>query len=1089
MSRVPLPPAGAARRALGVLLAPGVALLNRLTYPGKLALISALFVVPLGLVTFLLFREIQTEIEFTARERQGVAYLRPLRRLLEHTAQARVLAERYARGDVTARPDLVRANAAIDAAFEDLAAAERAHGGALQTAREFNVLAADWHFLRDKGLAQKPADAVTLYAKLLAEIHHLIAFAGNTSNLILDPRLETYYLIDVVLLKLPAAEEHLAEARLLAAGPGDADARARLPVLMGLLEASARQTGESLDIAFRNDPGAGLRSQLDGPLHDYQAEVRAAAEAVAPGAPTVRDARLAPPVEAGFRLWDQAERLLDGLLQAQMERTVGRRDGIAAAAAGALLAVLYLLLAFHAAVLRTVAQLADVSQRLAAGAVDENLTLETRDELGQVATSFNRVAARLRQEWEQAREESSRARQAEEALRQAERKYRSIFENAGEGIFQTTPEGRYLSANPALARIFGYDSPEEMLRAFANRSTGELYADPGRRDDFKRLLEENDTVAGFESQVRRRDGRVIWITEKARGVRDEGGAVLYYEGTIDDITERKRAEAELRQARDAAEAASQAKSQFLAVMSHEIRTPMNAVIGMAGLLLDTPLTAEQREFAQVLRDSGDALLAIINDILDFSKIEAGQMELEGQPFDLRDCVEGVLDLLAARAAAKGLELTCAIDPNVPAAVTGDVTRLRQVLTNLVGNAIKFTDRGEVVVEVDKETTRPGDKEPDSGPSSVSLSFTVRDTGIGIPADRMDRLFQSFSQVDASTTRRYGGTGLGLAISKRLVELMGGRMGVESTPGQGSAFHFTVRAPEAVKPARACRLGEQPQLRGKRLLIVDDNPTNRQILRLQAASWGMLTRECAGGEEALALLRSGEPFDLALLDIQMPGMDGLRLAAEVRRLRDAAALPLVALSSLGTPLPSGAPFAASLTKPVKQSQLYEVLSRLVAARAAAEGAPPGRPAGKAATPVFDAGLAERLPLRILVAEDVAVNQRLLLALLGRLGYRADVAGNGLEALAALERQPYDLVLMDVQMPELDGLEATRRLRQRYPAGRGPRVIALTANAMQGDRDECLAAGMDDYLSKPIQAVELQAALVRWGRDVAAGDGRG
>jgi PAS domain S-box-containing protein len=1103
--------AGPVRRGLGLLLAPAVAVMNRLSYPGKLALISALFVLPLGLVLSLLLIELQGEINFTRHEADGITYLKPLRRLLEHTAQARLFAQRCARGDVKARPQMLRRHDEMKAAFTTLASLDRDLGTDLQTTRKLDLLQQNWHFLQAKALTLDPVDTVELHTQLLHEVRDLIAHVGDTSKLILDPRLQTYYLMDVVLLKLPAAQEHLAEARLIGAGLGpDADPgardRARLVVLGTLLESSAADTRKSLDTAYRDDAGGALPASLEARLQAYLEAVTAAAGRMrqdGKGAPAEADAALARALDAGFRLWDETARELDRLLQADIQRTAARRNLIAGGAGLVLLLVFYLLLAFHAAVLRTVAQLAEVSQRLADGAVDEKLTLETRDELGQVATSFNRVAARLRQEWAQAREESARAREAEEALRRAEQKYRGIFENAIEGIFQTSPDGRYLSTNPALARIYGYDSPEEMIEAFTDIA-GQLYVDPGRRAEFARLLEENDTVADFESQIRRKDGSIVWISEKARAVRDAAGALLYYEGSVEDVTGRKRAEEDLRRARDAAEQANRAKSEFLAVMSHEIRTPMNAVIGMTSLLLDTPLGPEQRDYAQVIRDSGDALLALINDILDFSKIEAGQLELESQPFDLRDCVEGVLDLLAGRATEKRLELACAVAPGVPGGVRGDVTRLRQILVNLVGNAVKFTERGEVVVEVKSQipSTKsqptpnpqfPTPKPPGSGVlelghsdlgvgcdlavgawdfgGGVELHFSVRDTGIGIPADRLDRLFRSFSQVDASTTRRYGGSGLGLAISKRLCELMGGTMWVETAPGRGSTFHFTVRAAPAEVPPRPYRLGEQPELRGKRLLVVDDNPTNRQVLRLQAASWGMVVRECSGGEEALRLLRNGEAFDVAVLDIQMPGMDGLCLAEEVRRQRHA--LPLVALSSLGTPLPAGAPFAAVLTKPVKQSQLYEVLLRVCArASAAADGPGRGPPSE------LDRGLAERLPLRILVVDDVAVNQKLMLTLLERLGYRADVAGNGLEALEALERQSYDLVLMDVQMPELDGLDASRQIRQRWPTA-GLRIIALTASAMQGDREACLAAGMDDYLSKPVRASDLQAALVRWG----------
>jgi PAS domain S-box-containing protein len=1078
---------GRARRALGALLTPAVAVMNRLSYPWKLALISALFVLPLGLVLALLFAEMEREIAFTRKEVQGLAYLRPLRRLLEHVGEARILAQRYAGGDAMVRPDLVRKHAEIDDDFTALAAADRDLGATLDTSRELGLLLEDWRYLHAEALELKPADTVALHTKLLRNVRGLISHVGDTSNLILDPRLETYYLIDVILLKLPAAEEQISEGRLLAVGLGQEaeltpEERARFIILTGLLDSHPGEVRKSLEIAFGQDPGGRVRAQLEGPLEDYVASVSAARDMTNRGVlggrkvtagPAAYGDALGGALAAGFKLWDRTDRELDGLLHGQIDRSVTRRHLIAAGAGLVLLLVFYLLLAFHTTVLRTVGRLAEVSQKLAGGAVDEKLTLETRDELGQMAVSFNRVAARLRQEWEQAREESARAREAEAALRQAEQKYRGIFENAIEGIFQTSPDGRYLSANPALARIYGYDSPEELARAFTDIA-GQLYVDPGRRAEFVRLLEQNDTLAGFESQVYRKDGRVVWISEKARAVRDAAGALLYYEGSVEDITERKRAEEELRRARDAAEEANRAKSQFLAVMSHEIRTPMNAVIGMAGLLLDTSLGPDQREYAAIIRDSGDALLAVINDILDFSKIEAGQMELDEQPFDVRDCVEGTLELLAPRAAQKRLELACSVDPAVPAAVTGDATRLRQVLVNLVGNAIKFTDRGEVVVRVGSRRGADGRHE---------LHFAVSDTGIGIPPERLDRLFRSFSQVDASTTRRYGGTGLGLAISKRLCELMGGSMGVESTPGKGSTFSFTVPAREAAGRPRPDRYAEQPELSGKRLMIVDDNPTNRQVLRLQLSSWGLLTRECGSGAEALELLRLGESFDAALLDVQMPDMDGVQLAEEIRRLPGAAGLPLIALSSLGRLLPERAAFAASLTKPVRQSQLYDVLLRLFDG-AAAEG--DGRRAVRERR-AYDPCLAERQPLRILVAEDVAVNQKLILTMLAQFGYRADVAANGLEVLGALERQPYDVVLMDVQMPDMDGLEASRHIRQRWPGAQGPRIVALTANAMAGDRDLCLAAGMDDYLTKPVQSGQLQAALLRCGPSAHGGDG--
>lgn len=623
--------------------------------------------------------------------------------------------------------------------------------------------------------------------------------------------------------------------------------------------------------------------------------------------------------------------------------------------------------------------------------------------------------------------------------------------------------------NPAFERITGYTA-EDVLGRNSRFLQGDDPTQPALPILQQAVAEGHDCTVELINY--RKDGQPFWNHLSISPIYDADGTLTHFVGIQIDVSDRKAAEAQLHQhmhdleqARRAAEAANQAKSEFLAMMSHEIRTPMNAVIGMTGLLLDTSLSDQQRDFVETTRNAGDALLTIINDILDFSKIESGKLDLETHPFNLRTCLEEALDLLAAKAEEKGLELAYLLPPDLPLNLVGDVSRLRQVLVNLVNNAIKFTPAGEVIVSL---SAKPLEACPHP---KIALQVAVRDTGIGIPPDRLHRLFQPFSQVDASTTRQFGGTGLGLAISKRLCELMGGTLWVESSLRQGSTFYFALPVDLDLNPPRSLPATPTPLLQGRHVLVVDDNATNRKILRLQLESWGMSVVTADSGAVALARLNQGDHYDLAILDMQMPEMDGVGLAQAIGQRFPDLALPLVMLTSLGWSQVTNdsSLFAAYLTKPIKQSQLMDALTSALAGQPQAV-----RIAPRPNLPTFDVQLGQHHPLKLLLAEDNTVNQKVALQILQRLGYRADVAANGLEVLAALAQQHYDLVLMDVQMPEMDGLEATRQIHRIWPKNR-PRIVAMTANAMQGDRETCLQSGMDDYISKPIRLDELVKIL--------------
>ena len=661
-------------------------------------------------------------------------------------------------------------------------------------------------------------------------------------------------------------------------------------------------------------------------------------------------------------------------------------------------------------------------------------------------------------------------KRAEHALKKSEQQLQAILDNSTAVIFLKDYWGRYILINSRFETLFHVSKEQVVGKTdfdFFPREMAAAYQANDRKVLEARTALESEEVAPHD------DGPHTYLSIKFP-ICDPTGEPYAICGISTDITDRKRMEADLAEARDAALASARLKAEFLANMSHEIRTPINAVIGMTGLLIDTDLSAEQRDYAETVRSSADALLMIINDILDFSKIEAGKLIFETMDFDLRGAVEGAVELLAEPAQSKGLELFSLVYSDVPTFLRGDPGRLRQVLTNLLSNAVKFTETGEVIVRVSKESATS---------DSALLRFAVTDTGIGIAEDVRRRIFEAFAQADGSTTRKYGGTGLGLAISKQLVERMAGEIGVDSAPGRGSTFWFTARFGR--QPQKTAQSAGKTQLEGLRVLVVDDNATNRMLVHHQITAWGMRNGSAASGAEALELLRrevaAGDAYDIAVLDMQMPEMDGLMLAREIKADQAIAGTRLLMMTSLGPrddDLLKEAGIEVCLRKPVKQSQLYDGLATLTASGSPAATGAPGEPAPVESETSSVAGLGQ---IRVLVAEDNVVNQRVALRQLQKLGYSADGVANGLEALEALDRIQYDVVLMDCQMPEMDGFEATAEIRRREKTERHTTIVAMTANALEGEQQRCLAAGMDDYIAKPVRPETMKTIIERWTSD--------
>jgi PAS domain S-box-containing protein len=656
--------------------------------------------------------------------------------------------------------------------------------------------------------------------------------------------------------------------------------------------------------------------------------------------------------------------------------------------------------------------------------------------------------------------------QIEEKLRLSEGRYREVVDIPGKFIWESTLDGKMLYLSERYAEVLGYTIEEGLTRgSFASAVPEDAVMTSAK---FFYAVQKRQRFNNLEFHSRTKDGRSIWLSSRGAPMYDREGNVVGYRGVTEEITEHKKIQQELLAAKEVAESANKAKSEFLANMSHEIRTPMNAVVGMTGLLLGTELNAEQQNYAQTIRQSADTLLIIINDILDFSKIESGKLELENNPFDLAALVEESVDCVGLLAGEKGLELYWHIAPDLPPGFEGDAARLRQILVNLLSNAVRFTSKGEVNVNVERAENEGGDH---------FVLFSVWDTGIGIPADKVDRLFQSFSQVDASTTRKFGGTGLGLAISRKLAEMMGGRIWVESEEGKGSGFHVAVPLKEALPPKP---LVPNPILKDKALLIVAAHPGVRLMIESFARAWGMQAVSVASALEALKKLRTPQTFHGALIEEALMEEKGKNnVVQEIRRHRSSGSAICILACSLqrqadyAQNLPPG--FVACIAKPVHCRELHTILATSFKG---------GKVSSKLlrSTGRIDSDFGHRRPMRILLAEDNIINQKVATRILTQMGYRPDVVQNGLEVIQALERQRYDIIFMDVQMPDMDGLEATREIRKRWTGPNRVWIVAMTANAMDTDREMCLEAGMDGYLSKPVRIEALEKELVRSSENI-------
>jgi PAS domain S-box-containing protein len=1014
---------------------PAISLMNHLKYPQKFVLISILFVLPLALVMTLLIREMNSRIDFAQKEFYGNAYLRPLRAMLEHTLENKMLADQYLQGDASLKPQLLSNQTKIDQDFEALATVEQKLGPKLQTVEQFNQLKVTWQNLQDKLLAGDTAKSEALHNDFIAKIRGLISHVGNTSNLILDPDLDSYYLMDEVLLKLPEGQDLLARTRFLgerafSSNGLSPEEKAQLTIFGGLVRSNSNASQQGLGVAFQNNPAENLEPILQRPLQESGAATETFLHILSRDIVNAQEVTIAPAtyrtaaasaLRASFQLWDRTVIELDGLLQARIAGFARQKTLVTVVTLLVLFVVAYLWGGFYLAVMRTVSSLDEASQRMVGGNMGERVSLDNRDELGQVASSFNQIAIELAK--------TSTQRQA-------------VLDNAADGIFTTDEYYRIESFNPAAERIFGYQAAEVLGQSIALLIPEITQIRVEDHQENNHLPEQSSLglSRAVEGVGQRKNGISFSLELSISQMRlDEQ---KHFIGICRDITERKRVAQQLALARDQALEANRAKSVFLANMSHELRTPLNAIIGYSEMLQEELEDLERTEFVpdlQKINSAGKHLLSLISDILDLSKIEAGRMDLFLENFEVAPMIKDVVTTIQPLIHKNNnvLEVHCAENVGI---MQADLTKVRQIIFNLLSNASKFTERGTISLTVERRKSEYGETrtalitEP-SAPLELAnqewLILGVSDTGIGMTSEQMEKLFKEFTQADASTTRKYGGTGLGLAISRHFCQMMGGEIEVDSEPGHGSTF--TVWLPiRVVKPQPEEPMSEEIEYIGlsddssgsELVLVIDDDPVVRDLMQRFLIKEGFRVELAVNGETGLQLAKILHPAAITL-DVMMPGMDGWAVLTALKADPDLTDIPVIMLTMVDEKNLGYALGASDyLTKPIERDRLITVLNKY---------------------------RCDHPKCSVLLVEDDALTREMMRRILEKEGWQVAEAENGRVALEQVAQCHPELILLDLMMPEMDGFQFLTQLRHELDY-KAPVVVVTAMNLTEKERQK-------------------------------------